>query len=193
MRKQALASLVAAASIFATLELAVVQGASAQPSIPVELADPVEKTEANLKTTLPVEDSPALPTLIEMNEASQVKSMDMLLVSVMVRQVEKARTPKGARSVAADIAKEKYGWGRYQFSCLNTLWTKESHWNYRARNPRTGAHGIPQALPAVKMEIIGTDWRTNPVTQIRWGLHYIDVRYETPCKAIAKFKRSRYY
>lgn len=193
MRKQALASLVAAASIFATLELAVVQGASAQPSIPVELADPVENTEANLKTTLPVEDSPALPTLIEMNEASQVKSMDMLLVSVMVRQVEKARTPKGARSVAADIAKEKYGWGRYQFSCLNTLWTKESHWNYRARNPRTGAHGIPQALPAVKMEIIGTDWRTNPVTQIRWGLHYIDVRYETPCKALAKFKRSRYY
>ena len=197
MRKQALASLVAAASIFATLEFAVVQGASAQPSIPVELADPVESPvegrEGNLKTTLPAQDSPALPTLIEMNEASQVKSMDMLMVSVMVRQVEKARTPKGARSVAADIAKEKYGWGRYQFSCLNTLWTKESHWNYRARNPRTGAHGIPQALPAVKMEIIGTDWRTNPVTQIRWGLHYIDVRYETPCKALAKFKRSRYY
>ena len=193
MRKQALASLVAAASIFATLELAVVQGASAQPSIPVELADPVENSEANLKSTLPAEDAPALPTLLEMNEASQVKSMDMLLVSVMVRQVEKARTPKGARSVAADIAKEKYGWGRYQFSCLNTLWTKESHWNYRARNPRTGAHGIPQALPAVKMEIIGTDWRTNPVTQIRWGLHYIDVRYDTPCKALAKFKRSRYY
>jgi hypothetical protein len=43
------------------------------------------------------------------------------------------------------------------------------------------------------MEIIGTDWRTNPVTQITWGLHYIDVRYETPCKALAKFKRSRYY
>ncbi len=197
MRKQALASLVAAASIFATLELAVVSGASAQPSLPVELADPVESPvggkEGNLKTTLPAQDSPALPTLIEMNEASQVKSMDMLMVSVMVRQVEKARTPKGARSVAADIAKEKYGWGRYQFSCLNTLWTKESHWNYRARNPRTGAHGIPQALPAVKMEIIGTDWRTNPVTQIRWGLHYIDVRYETPCKALAKFKRSRYY
>ena len=197
MRKQALASLVAAASIFATLELAVVSGASAQPSLPVELADPVVSPvggqEGNLKTTLPAQDSPALPTLIEMNEASQVKSMDMLMVSVMVRQVEKARTPKGARSVAADIAKEKYGWGRYQFSCLNTLWTKESHWNYRARNPRTGAHGIPQDLPAVKMEIIGTDWRTNPVTQIRWGLHYIDVRYETPCKALAKFKRSRYY
>lgn len=191
MRKQALASLIAAASIFATLELAVVQGASAQPPIPVELADPVEK--GNLKANLPAEDAPALPTLIEMNEASQVKSMDMLLVSVMVQQVEKARTPKGARSVAAAIAKEKYGWGSYQFSCLNTLWTKESHWNYRARNPRTGAHGIPQALPAVKMEIIGTDWRTNPVTQIRWGLHYIDVRYDTPCKALAKFKRSRYY
>lgn len=193
MRKQALASLVAAASIFATLELATVQSASAQPSIPVELADPVENPEANLKAAIPSEDGPALPTLIEMNEATAVKSMDMLLVSVMVKQVEKARSPKGARDVAADIAKEKYGWGRYQFSCLNTLWTKESNWNYRARNPRTGAHGIPQALPAAKMEIIGTDWRTNPVTQIRWGLHYIDVRYDTPCRALAKFKRSRYY
>jgi hypothetical protein len=128
-----------------------------------------------------------------MSDRSSVKAWDMLMVSVMMEKVEKARTPKGAKSIAQGIAKEKYGWGSYQFSCLNTLWTKESNWNYRARNPRTGAHGIPQALPATKMEIIGTDWRTNPVTQITWGLHYIDVRYETPCKALSKFKRSRYY
>jgi len=48
-------------------------------------------------------------------------------------------------------------------------------------------------LPAIKMEIISTDWRKNPVTQMRWGLRYIDIRYETPCKAWAKFKRSNYY
>jgi len=43
------------------------------------------------------------------------------------------------------------------------------------------------------MEVISSDWRTNPLTQIRWGLRYIDIRYETPCQAWSKFKRSRYY
>jgi len=73
------------------------------------------------------------------------------------------------------------------------LWTRESHWNYQAHNYRSGAHGIPQALPASKMDLIADDWRTNPVTQIRWGLRYIESRYDTPCGAWSKFKRSRYY
>lgn len=186
-------SLVAALSLFAALEFGTVSPASAKGVLEVEVAAVASPPSQNLKASPPSESEPVMPTLLEMSESSAVKSMDMLMVSVMVQQVEKARTPKGARSVAQGIAKEKYGWGSYQFSCLNSLWTRESHWNYRARNTRTGAHGIPQALPAAKMEIIGTDWRTNPVTQIRWGLHYINVRYETPCRALAKFKRSRYY
>ena len=80
-----------------------------------------------------------------------------------------------------------------QFVCLEKLWTKESNWNYKARNKRTGAHGIPQALPADKMDVVGTDWRTNPVTQIRWGLRYVDIRYDSPCNAWSKFKRSKFY
>ena len=40
------------------------------------------------------------------------------------------------------------------------------------------------------MSVIALDWRTNPVTQIRWGLHYIDLRYSTPCKALSNFTRS---
>jgi hypothetical protein len=195
--KPVLASAFAAISLFATLEFALVSGASAQLPNEDELSWTSETSSTPavgfLKASAPEENGPALPTLIEMSDSTAVRSMDMLMVSIMVQQVEKARTPKGAKKVAAGIAKEKYGWGSYQFSCLNTLWTKESNWNYRARNPRTGAHGIPQALPAAKMDVIGTDWRTNPVTQIRWGLHYIDVRYETPCRALAKFKRSRYY
>jgi hypothetical protein len=88
---------------------------------------------------------------------------------------------------------EEYGWGDYQYECLNSLWTKESHWNYKSSNKSSGAHGIPQALPATKMDSVGTDWRTNPVTQISWGLLYIDSRYDTPCKAWSKFKRSNWY
>ncbi|WP_373286892.1 transglycosylase SLT domain-containing protein [Thermopolyspora flexuosa] len=75
------------------------------------------------------------------------------------------------------------GWAAAQFACLSRLWERESGWNHLARNPRSGAYGIPQALPAGKMASAGNDWRTNPKTQIKWGLHYIKSRYGTPCAA----------
>ncbi len=120
-------------------------------------------------------------------------SSEMALVSSISLQVEMARTISGAKMVAKVILFDEYGMSEGQFTCLNKLWTKESHWNYKARNPRSGAHGIAQALPAEKMSVIAEDWRSNPVTQIRWGLRYITMRYETPCKAWSKFQRSRYY
>ena len=120
-------------------------------------------------------------------------SSELALVSAVSRQVELARTPYGAKKVAKSILLDEYGYGEKQYICLNSLWTKESNWNYKARNKKSGAHGIPQALPASKMSVISTDWRTNPVTQIRWGLRYISIRYETPCNALAKHKRSNYY
>ena len=120
-------------------------------------------------------------------------SSDLALVSSVSRQVELARTPLGAKKVAKSILLDEYGLSEKEYKCLNSLWTKESNWNYKARNKNSGAHGIPQALPASKMNVVSTDWRTNPVTQIRWGLRYISIRYETPCKALAKHKRSNYY
>ena len=120
-------------------------------------------------------------------------SSDLAIVSSISRQVEMARTSSGAKKVAKFILSDEYGMGDNQFSCLNNLWTKESHWNYKAHNYRSGAHGIPQALPADKMSVVGSDWRTNPVTQIRWGLRYITIRYESPCKAWSFFKSKRYY
>ena len=118
---------------------------------------------------------------------------EMALVADISAQVEMARTEVGAKKVTKSIMDAEYQWGEDEYACLNRLWTKESHWNYKAHNSRSGAHGIPQALPAIKMEVISSDWRTNPLTQIRWGLRYIDIRYETPCQAWSKFKRSRYY
>ena len=120
-------------------------------------------------------------------------STQLALVSSVSRQVELARKPSGAKKVARSILIDEYGFSEKQYKCLNELWTQESNWNYKSRNKRTGAHGIPQALPANKMDIVSTDWRTNPVTQIRWGLRYISIRYETPCKALAKHKRSNWY
>ena len=120
-------------------------------------------------------------------------SSDLALVSSISASVEMARTPDGAKQVAEIILSEEYGFGESQFLCLDSLWTKESHWNYKAHNYRSGAHGIAQALPAEKMSVVGTDWRTNPVTQIRWGIRYITMRYDTPCKAWSYFKARNYY
>ncbi|GAA2886164.1 hypothetical protein Acy02nite_41960 [Actinoplanes cyaneus] len=70
-----------------------------------------------------------------------------------------------------------------QFPCLDKLWKRESGWNYKATNTSSGAYGIPQALPGNKMASIASDWKTNPATQIKWGLNYIEGRYSTPCGA----------
>lgn len=120
-------------------------------------------------------------------------SSDVALVSSVSRQVEMARTIIGAKKVAKAILAEEFNMNDSEFSCLNSLWTRESHWNYKAHNYRSGAHGIAQALPAEKMSVIADDWRTNPLTQIRWGLRYITIRYDTPCKAWSHFKSKRYY
>ncbi|WP_067510474.1 transglycosylase SLT domain-containing protein [Actinoplanes sp. TFC3] len=79
------------------------------------------------------------------------------------------------------------GFGISQMPCLSNLWDKESGWNPKAANP-SGAYGIPQALPGSKMSSAGSDWRTNPATQIKWGLGYIKGRYSTPCGAWSYFQ-----
>lgn len=76
-----------------------------------------------------------------------------------------------------------HGWGESQWRCLNLLWEGESAWKHTAENSSSGAYGIPQSLPASKMAKFGADYRTNPITQIRWGLWYIDQSYGSPCGA----------
>jgi hypothetical protein len=76
-----------------------------------------------------------------------------------------------------------FGWSTSEFSCLDPLWSRESGWNPYASNAGSGAYGIPQALPGSKMASAGADWQTNPATQIRWGLGYIQATYGSPCGA----------
>jgi hypothetical protein len=85
------------------------------------------------------------------------------------------------------------GWSDGQWRCLDTLWTRESGWRTFASNARSGAYGIPQALPGGKMATFGSDWRTNPITQIRWGLWYIRATYGSPCSALAHSNGYGYY
>ncbi|HZF87230.1 tachylectin-related carbohydrate-binding protein [Streptomyces sp.] len=80
-----------------------------------------------------------------------------------------------------------------QWSCLENLWDHESNWRWNATNPSSGAYGIPQSLPASKMDSAGDDWKTNPLTQIRWGLNYIDGRYGSPCNAWNFWQANNWY
>jgi hypothetical protein len=90
--------------------------------------------------------------------------------------------PGTAQMIAYQMVVDR-GWASVEFDCLNALWRKESGWNHFALNTSSGAYGIPQALPGEKMATAGADWATNPETQIRWGLGYIEGRYGTPCQA----------
>jgi hypothetical protein len=76
-----------------------------------------------------------------------------------------------------------YGFDSSQMSCLVPLWMGESGWRWNAENASSGAYGIPQSLPGDKMASVASDWRTNPVTQIKWGLEYIKASYGSPCGA----------
>ncbi len=100
--------------------------------------------------------------------------------------------PGSAQSIAWNMMSQ-FGWSpQTYFSCLNNIWTRESGWVYTAENP-SGAYGIPQALPGSKMASAGSDWMTNPATQIKWGLGYIKAVYGDPCSAWAFWQGHDYY
>lgn len=122
--------------------------------------------------------------------------------------------PEANKTLGQQMAAEK-GWTGGEWACLLELWTRESGWDHTAINDAEDnndinnnsrldegetvsdtehdAYGIPQALPGGKMSTSGSDWRTNPRTQITWGLEYIAGRYRTPCAAIAWHDANNWY
>jgi flagellar biosynthesis GTPase FlhF len=80
-----------------------------------------------------------------------------------------------------------------QFQCFSNIVDHESDWNYKAVNPSSGAYGMFQALPGTKMSSAGADWRTNPATQIKWGLNYMNDRYGSPCDAWSFWQANNWY
>ncbi|HYN29492.1 MAG TPA: hypothetical protein VES95_06440 [Dermatophilaceae bacterium] len=107
--------------------------------------------------------------------------------SKAARDQQRKAVIAGARRDPRAAARElldDFGFADSQWRCLDQLWMGESEWRHTADNPASSAYGIPQALPGRKMASAGSDWRTNPVTQIRWGLRYIEGSYGTPCAAL---------
>jgi hypothetical protein len=80
-----------------------------------------------------------------------------------------------------------------QFQCFSNIVDHESSWNYHAVNASSGAYGLFQALPASKYSSAGSDWQTNPATQIKWGLNYMNSRYGSPCEAWSFWQANSWY
>ena len=102
-----------------------------------------------------------------------------------------ANLPKGGTPAANKVLglalASAYGWsGSGEWPYLESGWEEESGWNqyaaYDQSDPYNHAYGIPQANPGTKMASAGSDWKTNPATQIRWGLGYIKATYGSPSR-----------
>ncbi|MGV9566490.1 aggregation-promoting factor C-terminal-like domain-containing protein [Streptomyces sp. NPDC003480] len=100
---------------------------------------------------------------------------------------------QGSYTVAQIQAMARSMVGAGQFQCFSNIVDHESSWNYRAVNASSGAYGLFQALPGSKMSSVGADWQTNPATQIKWGLNYMNSRYGSPCQAWSFWQANSWY
>jgi hypothetical protein len=98
-----------------------------------------------------------------------------------------------AFSVAEVQAMAKQVVAADQWTCFSNIVDHESSWNYKAVNASSGAYGLFQALPGSKMSSVGSDWQTNPATQIKWGLNYMNSVYGSPCGAWTYWQANHAY
>lgn len=98
------------------------------------------------------------------------------------------------KEVGRQMASSMYGWAGNEWASLHELWMRESGWNNTARNPSSGAFGIPQALPESKLPSAGqASGGASASAQIGWGLNYIKNRYGTPSAALAFHNSHNWY
>ena len=110
-----------------------------------------------------------------------------------LKNTQKPATKNEYQAYAYDKVINLYLWSEEDYNALIKLWNRESGWNPHAHNKNSGAHGIPQSLPANKMASEGEDYYTNGYTQINWGLKYIKKRYGSPLAAWEHSKRKGWY
>jgi hypothetical protein len=125
-------------------------------------------------------------------EAKQRKADQ--LAAAASRGDTRASFPVQASYTTAQVqAMAKQIVGADQYQCFSNIVTRESSWNYTAANPSSSAYGLVQANPGSKMASVAPDWRTNPATQIKWGLNYMNDRYGSPCGAWQYWQGHNYY
>ncbi|GGN29933.1 NlpC/P60 family protein [Streptomyces fuscichromogenes] len=99
-------------------------------------------------------------------------------------------TTAPAAGPVRQIAAQVFG---SEYECVANIIARESGWKTTATNPSSGAYGLGQALPGSKMADSGSDWRANPLTQLRWMRSYVNARYGGACTAWAFWQTHRWY
>ncbi|MBT2403554.1 MULTISPECIES: transglycosylase SLT domain-containing protein [unclassified Streptomyces] len=106
----------------------------------------------------------------------------------MLATVPAQAAPMNAKAIAHQMIKDPA-----QFAAFDKIISHESGWDHTATNASSGAYGLVQALPASKMASAGSDWKTNPATQIKWGLDYMNSRYGSPVGAWNFWQANHWY
>ncbi|MFI5566860.1 transglycosylase SLT domain-containing protein [Streptomyces sp. NPDC051740] len=110
------------------------------------------------------------------------------LIAAAPAQAATTTSASSARATAQEMIGDSA-----EFQCFSKIVQHESSWNPTATNASSGAYGLVQALPASKMASAGSDWRTNPATQIKWGLDYMKDRYGSACDAWSFWQANHWY
>ncbi|MCY0936849.1 transglycosylase SLT domain-containing protein [Streptomyces sp. H34-S4] len=110
------------------------------------------------------------------------------VAGTMLATVPAQAAPMDAKAIAHQMIKDPA-----QFAAFSNIVSRESGWNHTATNASSGAYGLVQALPASKMSSAGSDWKTNPATQIKWGLDYMNSRYGSPAAAWNFWQANHWY
>ncbi|MFF9643116.1 aggregation-promoting factor C-terminal-like domain-containing protein [Kitasatospora aureofaciens] len=114
--------------------------------------------------------------------AAGVTALGAAVVPTMASAADASPQAVAARIVPAN-----------QLASFSQIISHESGWNVTATNPSSGSYGLGQALPASKMASAGADWKTNPATQIKWALDYMNTRYGSPNAAWAFWQNHHWY
>lgn len=85
------------------------------------------------------------------------------------------------------------GFSPSEYAAIDYIVNHESSWNPQAVNASSGAYGLPQSLPASKLASAGSDWRTNPITQLKWMRNYVNERYGGANGALSFWKANHWY
>lgn len=124
-----------------------------------------------------------IPNLLSSSAVKAAGVASILSISLIMPSTAQADPSIEAYKIYAHI---KLGNDK-AYRCLVTLWTKESQWNPKAKNPHSSAYGIPQLLKLKERD---------PYKQIDLGIKYIKHHRSYKgdiCKALAHHKSKGYY
>ncbi|VDG18540.1 phage tail tape measure protein [Lactobacillus sakei] [Lactiplantibacillus mudanjiangensis] len=80
-----------------------------------------------------------------------------------------------------------------EYAAANKIISAESGWSATAQNPHSSAYGIAQNISPSSYARFGSDWKTNPITQLKWMKSYVDSRYGGANQALAYRNRVGWY